>query len=89
VCVCVSVYLTYLLLGSRAHVGPWPPECVSISPQSLLGDGSVEVPLSLLGNGSVKIPLGRNVTAVTNTHATIDDLLDASFLMWPVSYQGK
>jgi hypothetical protein len=33
--------------------------------------------------------LGRNVTAVTNTHAIIDELLDASFSMWPVSYQGK
>jgi hypothetical protein len=33
--------------------------------------------------------LGRNVTAVTNTHATIEELLDASFSMWPVSYQGK
>jgi hypothetical protein len=36
-------------------------------------------PLSLLGN----------VTAVTNTHATIEELLDAPFSMWPVSYQGK
>jgi hypothetical protein len=33
--------------------------------------------------------LGRNVTAVTNTHATIEELLDASFSMWPVSYQRK
>jgi hypothetical protein len=33
--------------------------------------------------------LGRNVTAVTNTHVTIKELLDASYLMWPVSYQGK
>jgi hypothetical protein len=33
--------------------------------------------------------LGRNVTAVTNTHATMEELLDASFSMWPVSYQGK
>jgi hypothetical protein len=33
--------------------------------------------------------LGRNVTAVTNTHATIEELLYASFSMWPVSYQGK
>jgi hypothetical protein len=32
--------------------------------------------------------LGRNVTAVTNTHATTEELLDASFSMWPV-YQGK
>jgi hypothetical protein len=28
--------------------------------------------------------LGRNVTAVTNTHATIEELLVASFRMWPV-----
>jgi hypothetical protein len=33
--------------------------------------------------------LGRNVTAVTNAHATIEELLDMSFSMWPVSYQGK
>jgi hypothetical protein len=32
--------------------------------------------------------LGRNVTAVTNTHG-IEELLNASFSMWPVSYQGK
>jgi hypothetical protein len=44
-------------------------------------------PLSLLGNGSVsknspivaRQRLRRNVTAVTNTHAST----------WPVSYQGK
>jgi hypothetical protein len=33
--------------------------------------------------------LGRNVAAVTNTHATTEELLDASFSMWPVSYQGN
>jgi hypothetical protein len=33
--------------------------------------------------------LGRNVTAVTNTHATIEELLYASFSMWTMSYQGK
>jgi hypothetical protein len=49
-----------------------------------------------LKNPSVKNPpivarqrLGRNVTAVTNIHATTEELLDASFLMWPVSYQGR
>jgi hypothetical protein len=36
-----------------------------------------------------RLRLGRNVTAVTNTHATIEKLLDASFSMWPVSYQRK
>jgi hypothetical protein len=33
--------------------------------------------------------LGRKVSAVTNTHAVMEELLDASFSMWPVSYQGK
>jgi starvation-inducible outer membrane lipoprotein len=33
--------------------------------------------------------LGRKVTTVTNTHATIEELLGASFSMWPVSCEGK
>jgi hypothetical protein len=32
--------------------------------------------------------LSKNVTAVTNTQATIEELLDASFSMRFVSYQG-
>jgi hypothetical protein len=32
--------------------------------------------------------LGRNVTAVTNTHARIEELVDASFSVWFL-YQGK
>jgi hypothetical protein len=31
--------------------------------------------------------LGRNFTAVR--HATVEEILDASFSMWRVSYQGK
>jgi hypothetical protein len=50
--------------------------CISLS---LLGNGSVKIPFSLLGKGSVK----KNVTAATNTHG-IEELLDASFSMWPV-----
>jgi hypothetical protein len=53
-------------------------------------------PPALLGNGSGKNPaivarqrLGRNGTAVMNTHATIEELLDAACSMWPVSYQGN
>jgi hypothetical protein len=30
--------------------------------------------------------LGRNVNMVTNTQATIEELLDASFSIWRVSY---
>jgi hypothetical protein len=33
--------------------------------------------------------LGRNVTTIKNTHATIEELLGASFSTWRVSYQGK
>jgi hypothetical protein len=33
--------------------------------------------------------LGRNVTAVTNTHSSIEELFDVLFSVWPVSYQGK
>jgi hypothetical protein len=32
--------------------------------------------------------LGRNVTPVRNTHATVEELLDALLSMWPVWYQG-
>jgi hypothetical protein len=31
--------------------------------------------------------LGKYVSAATNTHATIEELLDAMFSMRPVSYQ--
>jgi hypothetical protein len=33
--------------------------------------------------------LGKIFTTLTNTHVTIAELLDASFSMWPMSYQGK
>jgi hypothetical protein len=33
--------------------------------------------------------LCENVTVATNTHAKIDQLLDASFYMRPVSYQRR
>jgi hypothetical protein len=31
----------------------------------------------------------KNVTAATNTHTTIEELLESSFYMRSVSYQGK
>jgi hypothetical protein len=33
--------------------------------------------------------LGRNVTVVTNTHTTIEELLDASFLIGPCRIKGS
>jgi hypothetical protein len=67
---------------------------VSVSPivvRQRLGKNPAIVARQWLGKNALigaKQRLGRNVTAVTNTHA-IDELLDASFSMWPVTYQGK
>jgi hypothetical protein len=33
--------------------------------------------------------LGESVTPATNTHATVEELLDVSFSMWSVSYQRR
>jgi hypothetical protein len=33
--------------------------------------------------------LGKNVTATTNTHATMEELFDTSFSVRSISYQGK
>jgi hypothetical protein len=33
--------------------------------------------------------LGKNVAAARNSHATIDELLDASFSVQPMSYQRE
>jgi hypothetical protein len=52
-------------------------------------------PLLLLGKGSINCithsvarqRLSKNVTAAKNTHATIEELLEASFSMPSVSYQ--
>jgi hypothetical protein len=82
--VCVSVYPPVV---ARQRLGKSPlivaRQLLGKNPRSLLVNGSVKMFLSLLGNGSVKIPivarqrLGRTVTAVTNTHAIIEELLDA------------
>jgi hypothetical protein len=33
--------------------------------------------------------LGKHIPAATNTHTTLEELLDASFSMWSMSYQRK
>jgi hypothetical protein len=72
----------------KKRVGLWDHVavcvCVRDSPPSLLSNRSVKnLPIV------AKQRLGRNFTAVTNTYAAIEELLNASFSMWPVSYQGK
>jgi hypothetical protein len=57
-----------------------------------LGENPLIVARQLLGKNLPIVTrqrLGKNVTAVTNTHATIEELLDASLSTWPVSYLGK
>jgi hypothetical protein len=70
--------------------------CVCLcSPLLLLGSGSVKIPViarQWLGKNLLIVArqrLIRNVTTVMNRHATIEELLDASFSAWPVLYQGK
>jgi hypothetical protein len=74
VCVCVCVYIHPIIARQR------------------LGKNLLIVAGRRLDKNSPIVArqrLGRNVTAATNTHATIEELLDASFLIWPVTYQGK
>jgi hypothetical protein len=70
--------------------------CVSLYPPIVARQRFCESPLIVARQRLVKNPpivarqrFGRNVAAVKNTHATVEELLDASFSTWPVSYQGN
>jgi hypothetical protein len=76
VCVCALVCLYFLPIVAKQRLGKNP----LIVARQWFGKN----PLIVAGQR-----LGRSVTAVTNTHEAIEELLDASFSMWPVSYQGK
>jgi hypothetical protein len=73
-CLCVCLCIPPIVARQRLGKNP------SIVARQLLGKNPPIV---------ARQRLGRNVTAVTNTHATIEELLDASFSTWPLSYQGK
>jgi hypothetical protein len=76
------------LIVARHRLGKYPP----IVAKEKLGNNPLIVARQQLGKNppiGARQGLGRNVTAITNTHATIEKLLDASFSMWHVSYQGK
>jgi UDP-3-O-[3-hydroxymyristoyl] glucosamine N-acyltransferase len=91
---------TSALIVARQRLGKNPP----IAARQRLGKNSLIVARQRLGKNPPIVArqrLGknslivarkwfcRNVTAVMNTHATTEELLDASFLMWPEPYQGK
>jgi hypothetical protein len=70
--------------------------CVSVHPpivaRQRLGKHSRIVARQRLGKNPLIVArqqLGRNVTAVINTHTTKEEFLDASFLLWSVSCEGK
>jgi hypothetical protein len=70
--------------------------CVSLYPpivaRQRLGKNPLIVARQRLGRNPPVVArqrLGRNVNALSNTHAAIEELLDTSFSMWSVSYQGK
>jgi predicted alpha/beta-hydrolase family hydrolase len=83
-CACVSVYPPIV---ARQRLGKSP----LIVARQRVGKNSIVDRQRLCKNPLIVDGqrLGGNVTAVTNTHATIEVLLDVSFSMWPVSYRGK
>jgi hypothetical protein len=89
-CVAGSEFLAYvpyfekIKVGLRDHVAVCVCVCVLCIPLIVARQRLGECPLIVAIQR-----LGRKVTAVTNTYRTIEELLDASFSMWPVSYQGK
>jgi hypothetical protein len=71
--VCVSVYSPIV---ARQQIGKSP---LIVAMQRLGKDPLI----------AARQRLGTNVIAATNTHATIEELLDASFSICRVSYQEK
>jgi hypothetical protein len=71
-----------LLMVARQHLG----KKTSIVARQRFGKNPLIVARQRLGKNFPNFArqrLGRNVTAVTNTHATIEELLDASFSCGP------
>jgi hypothetical protein len=82
VCVCVS---------TRIIARQWLGKSPLIVTRQQLGKNPLIVARQWLGKNPpivARHPLGRNFTAITNTHAAIEELSDASFSVWPL-YQGK
>jgi hypothetical protein len=84
VCACLSI--------PPIVVRQWLGKSPLIVARQRLGNNTPTLARQRLGKNPpivARQQLDRNVTAVTNTHATLEELLDASFSMWLVTYQGK
>jgi hypothetical protein len=83
---CVCVYI-YTLIVARQRLDKIP----LIVARHRLGKNPFIVARQRLSQNlpivATRQRFAKNVTTVTNTHATIEELLDASFSMWPVSYR--
>jgi hypothetical protein len=86
VCVRVSVYPPYRCQAKARYKNPPIVARQRLGKNPLIGDRQR---LGKIPPIAARQRLGRNVTAITNTHTTIEELLYASFSMWPVSYLGK
>jgi hypothetical protein len=87
-CVCVCACLCIPPIVARQ----WICKSPLIAARQQLGKHPLIVARKLLGKNPpivARQQLGRNVIKVTNTHTAIEELLDTSFSMWPVSYQGS
>jgi hypothetical protein len=101
VCLCssssISLSRDRSIVSSKLSIPPIVPrQRLGKSPlivvRQRLGKSPLIIARQRLGKNPLIVAvqrLGRNVIAVTNTHATIEELLDASFSMLTVSYQGK
>jgi hypothetical protein len=88
-CLCVSLPLTFEWLNQSL----WNLVCISchLSPSQryFITPSHQSVRLYAYPPFVARQRLGKNVTAATNTHAKINELLDASFSMRSVSYQRR
>jgi hypothetical protein len=70
---------TFLILKTKA--GLWDHLATCVSPPEQAGALESEE------NAVTRQRLGKHFPAATNTHATVEELLDAVFSMWSLSFQ--
>jgi hypothetical protein len=93
--VCVPIYPLIVArqrLGKSPLIVAWQRRCKNplIVVRQRLGKNPPIVARQRLGKNPPIVAwqrLGGNVTAATNTHASIEELLDTSFSIWPVPHQ--
>jgi hypothetical protein len=80
----VISFLAYFSYFEKIKVGLSDHVAVCVYPRIVATQRLGKSPLTV-----ARQRLRKNVTVVTNTHSTIEELSNASFSMWSVSYQSK